>query len=53
MKGDRGDRIVLGSDRPYDMGFDSPVEWVNDLRSLMQTEKEAILGKNLEILLRI
>ncbi len=42
------DRIFLGSDYPYDMGIDSPVEWVNSLESLTQDEKEAILWKNLE-----
>ncbi len=42
------DRIFLGSDWPYDMGIDSPVEWVNSLESLTQEEKEAILWKNLE-----
>ena len=30
------DRIFLGSDRPYDMGMDSPVEWVNSLAILTQ-----------------
>jgi aminocarboxymuconate-semialdehyde decarboxylase len=45
------DRVVLGSDWPYDMGIESPVEWVNSLESLTQREKEAILWKNLERLL--
>jgi aminocarboxymuconate-semialdehyde decarboxylase len=47
------DRIFLGSDWPYDMGIDSPVEWVNSLKSLTQEEKEAILWKNLEGVLGI
>lgn len=47
------ERIVLGSDWPYDMGIDQPVEWVNSLQSLTQEEKEAILWKNLEKLLGI
>ena len=47
------DRIFLGSDWPYDMGIDSPVEWVNSLESLTQDEKEAILWKNLERVLEI
>ena len=47
------DRVFLGSDWPYDMGFDSPVEWVNNLTSLTQDEKEAILWKNLESVLEI
>ena len=47
------DRVVLGSDWPYNMGPDSPVEWVNSLESQTQAEKEAILWKNLETLLQI
>lgn len=47
------DRVFLGSDWPYDMGYDSPVEWVNSLTSLNQDEKEAILWKNLERVLGI
>ena len=47
------DRIFLGSDYPYDMGIDSPVEWINSLESLPQDEKEAILWKNLEGVLDI
>jgi aminocarboxymuconate-semialdehyde decarboxylase len=47
------DRVVLGSDWPYDMGIESPVQWVNSLESLTQEEKEAILWKNLEKLLGI
>jgi len=45
------DRVVLGSDWPYEMGFDSPVEWVNSLVTLTAEEKTAILGDNLEKLL--
>ncbi|MCH7746167.1 MAG: amidohydrolase [Chloroflexi bacterium] len=47
------DRILLGSDWPFDMGIDSPVEWVNGLKSLTQEEKELILWKNLESMLNI
>ena len=47
------ERVVLGSDWPYNMGIDSPVEWINSLESLTQDEKEAILWKNLETLLGI
>lgn len=45
------DRVILGSDWPYDMGIDSPVAWVSGLQSLTQEEKDAILWKNLEKLL--
>ena len=47
------DRIFLGSDWPYDMGIDSPVEWINSLESLTRDEKDAILWKNLERVLGI
>jgi aminocarboxymuconate-semialdehyde decarboxylase len=45
------DRVVFGTDWPYDMVFDWPVSWVLSLTSLTQAEKEAILWKNLEGLL--
>ncbi len=45
------DRVVFGTDWPYDMAFDWPVSWVLSLDSLTQDEKDAILWKNLERLL--
>ena len=45
------DRVVFGTDWPYDMVFDWPVSWILSLESLTQEEKEAILWKNLERLL--
>ena len=45
------DRVVFGTDWPYDMEFDWPVSWVLSLESITQEEKEAILWKNLESLL--
>ena len=45
------DRVVFGTDWPYDMEFDWPVSWILSLESLTQEEKEAILWKNLEGLL--
>jgi len=47
------ERVVLGTDWPFDMGIDWPVSWVLSLTSLTQGEKEAILWKNLEQLLGI
>ena len=29
------DRVFLGSDWPYDAGFESPVVWINSLESLL------------------
>jgi aminocarboxymuconate-semialdehyde decarboxylase len=45
------DRVVFGTDWPYDMVFDWPVSWILSLERLTQAEKEAILWKNLERLL--
>ena len=45
------DRVVFGTDWPYDMEFDWPVSWILSLESITQEEKEAILWKNLEGLL--
>jgi aminocarboxymuconate-semialdehyde decarboxylase len=42
------DRVLFGTDWPYDMAQDWPVSWVLSMESLTQDEKEAILWKNLE-----
>src|SRR5499426_3378755 len=47
------DRVVFGTDWPYDMALDWPVSWVLAMESLTQAEKEAILWRNLERLLGI
>jgi aminocarboxymuconate-semialdehyde decarboxylase len=47
------DRVVFGTDWPYDMALDWPVSWVLAMKSLTQEEKDAILWKNLERLLKI
>jgi aminocarboxymuconate-semialdehyde decarboxylase len=47
------DRVVFGTDWPYDMALDWPVAWVLGMTSLSPEEKDAILGKNLERLLGI
>ncbi len=45
------DRVLFGTDWPYDMEFDWPVSWILRLESLTQEEKELILWKNLANLL--
>ena len=47
------DKVLFGTDWPFDMCIDWPVSWVLGLESLTQDEKEAILYKNLENLLGI
>ena len=47
------DRVVFGTDWPFDMAQDWPVSWVLGLESLTEFEKEAILYRNLETLLGI
>ena len=47
------DRVVFGTDWPFDMAIDWPVSWLLGLQSLTDEEKEAILFKNLEKLLGI
>jgi aminocarboxymuconate-semialdehyde decarboxylase len=47
------DRVVMGSDWPF-VGWDpSPVAWVQGLGSLTPEEKEKILWRNLEALLKL
>jgi hypothetical protein len=43
----------LGSDWPFDMAVDSPVEWINSMGSLEDPEKEAIISTNLATLLNL
>jgi aminocarboxymuconate-semialdehyde decarboxylase len=47
------DRVVLGSDWPFVPWHPSPVAWVQSLKALTQDEKEKILWRNLESLLRL
>ena len=47
------DRVVFGTDWPYDMAQDWPVSWILAMDTLTQDEKDAILWKNLETLLGI
>jgi aminocarboxymuconate-semialdehyde decarboxylase len=47
------DRVVLGSDWPFVPWHPSPVTWVQGLKSLTQDEKDQILWRNLESLLKL
>jgi aminocarboxymuconate-semialdehyde decarboxylase len=47
------DRVVLGSDYPFNMGLDQPVETVERLKKLSAKEKDLILGGNAAALLKI
>ncbi|HEV8440800.1 MAG TPA: amidohydrolase family protein [Methylomirabilota bacterium] len=47
------DRVVFGTDWPYDMALDWPVAWILGMQSLSQEEKEAILWRNLERVLNL
>src|SRR5207247_9452316 len=42
------DRVVFGTDWPYDMALDWPVSWILAMNGLSQEEKEAILWKRSE-----
>ncbi len=45
------DRVVLGSDFPYDMGPESPARWLEAMPRITPREKDLILGQNLQQLL--
>ena len=47
------DRVVLGSDWPFVPWHPSPVAWVQGLKTLTQDEKDKILWRNLESLLKL
>ena len=47
------DRVVLGSDWPFVPWHPSPVAWVQGLKSVSQEDKDRILWRNLESLLKL
>ena len=47
------DRIVFGTDWPFDMAIDDPVNWVREMSRLTDDEKDAILGGNIARLLEL
>ena len=47
------DRVVLGSDWPFVPWHPSPVTWLQGLKALTEDEKEKILWRNLEALLKL
>jgi aminocarboxymuconate-semialdehyde decarboxylase len=47
------DRVVLGSDWPFVPWHPSPVTWLQGLKSVSQEEKDLILSRNLETLLKL
>jgi aminocarboxymuconate-semialdehyde decarboxylase len=47
------DRVVMGSDWPFVPWHPSPVTWLQGLQSLTQEEKDKILWRNLEALLKL
>ncbi|MBI2203634.1 MAG: amidohydrolase [Candidatus Rokubacteria bacterium] len=47
------DRVVLGSDWPFVPWHPSPVTWLQGLKTITPEEKEKILSRNLEALLKL
>ena len=47
------ERVVFGTDWPFDMAIDDPVNWVRGLNKLTEHEKDAILGGNIVKLLNL
>ena len=47
------ERVVFGTDWPFDMAIDDPVNWVRSLSKLTDDEKDAILGGNIIRLLNL
>jgi len=40
------ERVVIGTDYPYDMGYYKPVAFVNGAKSLSRAQRDAIIGGN-------
>jgi aminocarboxymuconate-semialdehyde decarboxylase len=47
------DHVVLGTDYPYDMGVERPVEFIGGVKGLSAAERQAIEGGNAARLLKI
>lgn len=47
------DRIVVGSDYNFDMGYERPVDFVDQIPGLSQRERELILGGNMARLFKL
>ena len=47
------DHVLLGTDYPYDMGMERPVEFIDGVKGLSKAEREAIQGGNAARLLKI
>ena len=47
------ERVVFGTDWPFDMAIDDPVNWVRGMSKLTDDEKYAILGGNIAGLLEL
>jgi aminocarboxymuconate-semialdehyde decarboxylase len=46
-------QVLLGSDYPFDMGYEQPTKLVEELPDLAEDDKQAILGENARLLLGI
>jgi aminocarboxymuconate-semialdehyde decarboxylase len=47
------DHVLLGTDYPYDMGVEQPVEFIDGVKGLSAVERSAIQGANAARLLKI
>jgi aminocarboxymuconate-semialdehyde decarboxylase len=47
------DRVVVGSDYNFDMGYEQPVEFVEQVPGLTERERKLILRENAARLLRL
>jgi len=47
------DRVVLGTDYPYDMGEDNPLQLIRSVAGLKRSERDQIMGGNAARLLKI
>ena len=47
------EQVMMGSDYPFDMGYEHPAELIEQLPGLSQADKQAVLGGNAQRLLNL
>ena len=47
------DHVLLGTDYPYDMGMEHPLDFIGGMRGVSAADKDRVMGGNAARLLKI